>query len=198
MPIAIVERPKPMGDIAKPPRVKFTRDDLRAMMQAGILTEGPFELIEGEIVYKMGINQPHVFVTHQARGWLEGVFGRDYVQSENPIALGAYNEPEPDIAVLQNDRRHYLTAGTPPAADVRLVIEVADATLPYDRGTKAHMYADAGIADYWVMDVTGRQVFVHRDPQNGVYQSITTHSETDRIAPLAAPNSSVLISTLLP
>jgi Uma2 family endonuclease len=81
--------------------------------------------------------------------------------------------------------------------DVHLVIEVADATLSFDRNTKARLYADAGIPDYRVIDLTNRQVIVHRNPQNGEYTTVTPHLETESIAPLAEPNNPVLISTLL-
>jgi Uma2 family endonuclease len=82
---------------------------------------------------------------------------------------------------------------------------VADASLAYDTGAKCAEYATAGIADYWVLDVTNRQLHVFRDPVplpaglgTTAYRSHATLSPADSVAPLAAPAASVLVSDLLP
>jgi Uma2 family endonuclease len=68
-------------------------------------------------------------------------------------------------------------------------VEVADSTLGFDLKTKADLYARAAIVDYWVLDITGRQMIVHRDPRNGHYVSVTAYRADEKIAPLAAPDS---------
>ncbi|MDX1935211.1 MAG: Uma2 family endonuclease [Capsulimonadales bacterium] len=171
---------------------------VRALFDAGLLSEGPFELIEGEILHKMGKRRPDVHVTMRALGWLIGVFGLDYVQKEDPIALDEHNEPEPDCVVLTHPAEYYLAVGTPPASDVRLVIEVADSTLAEDRRIKSRLYAMAGIPEYWIVDITGRQLLVHRVPQNDVYTSVVAVTSTESIACLAAPDAPVRVSSLLP
>ena len=101
--------------------------------------------------------------------------------------------PEPDVLWLQPGR--YLDR-QPTAADVQLLIEVADSSLRYDTGEKRTLYAGHRIADYWVVDIPGRQILVHRDPAAGQYQTQTSHGITDQIAPLANPSALLSIADL--
>ena len=92
--------------------------------------------------------------------------------------------PEPDLAwVARRDYRR----GRPTAEDVLLVIEVSESTLRFDLGKKAELYAAAGIADYWVVDVSARSIVVHRDPAAGRYRDVRTYRESDEIRPLQVP-----------
>jgi Uma2 family endonuclease len=72
---------------------------------------------------------------------------------------------------------------------LHLVVEVADTTLSFDLTTKAALYARAGIVEYWVLDVPGRRLIVHRHPQLGKYTTILIYSEQESVAPLAAPQA---------
>jgi Uma2 family endonuclease len=123
---------------------------------------------------------------------LIGLFGTRFVLKEEPIDVAPEDnptsEPEPDLIVLKRDLSHF-TEGNPKPDDLHLVIEVADSTLSLDRRTKAALYARAGIVEYWVLDIAGRRMTVHRDPQNGCYVSVVTYGADDSVAPLAAPNS---------
>lgn len=61
-----------------------------------------------------------------------------------------------------------------PAPDeIFLIIEVADSTLLSDRQQKAPIYAKAGIADYWILDVNTKQSDVFREPTQEGYQQET-------------------------
>ena len=62
----------------------------------------------------------------------------------------------------------------PLADDVLLLIEVSDTTLSIDRGKKAKLYARAGIADYWIINIPKRCVEIRRDPEGEVYRSVQT------------------------
>ena len=84
-------------------------------------------------------------------------------------------------------RRDY-SRRRPSAADVLLVIEVAESSLAYDAGEKADLYAAAGIADYWVVNVPDRSIEVRRDPVGGRYRSLKTHLGDDEVRPLAFPD----------
>ena len=81
-----------------------------------------------------------------------------------------------------------IRSGNAPAADIRLLVEVADTSLTLDLRTKAALYARAAIADYWVVDINSRQLIVHRDPREGRYESVLVYSDSESVAPLAAPD----------
>lgn len=181
-----------------PRRKRWTRDEVRFIQKSGLLDDGQYELIEGELLQKMPKNEPHVFSTARTRSWAEGVFGGLFVRSQDPIALDEHNEPEPDVVVLSKGMREYLTLGTPPVDDVRLLVEVSDSTLEYDLTPKATLYARAGVAEYWVLDLPNRRLHVHLDPSEAGYGRVTTLAESQTIAPLANPDATVLVSALLP
>lgn len=96
--------------------------------------------------------------------------------------------------------RHRVDAGRAPGAipvprDIVLLVEVSDTTLSFDINDKAALYARAGIADYWVLDVNKRGITVHRCPSEGAYQSLTVYSDVEPVSPLAAPHSSVRVAS---
>jgi len=78
------------------------------------------------------------------------------------------------------------------------VVEIADTTLAFDLTVKAALYARAGILEYWVLDLTGRRLIVHRDPKGGGYASVTAYSEHESIAPLSAPGSIFEVRNVFP
>lgn len=117
-----------------------------------------------------------------------------HVRNQHSIELrDQVSAPEPDVAwvALQNYRMH-----RPTAKDALLIIEVADASLEFDVGEKAGLYAKAGIADYWVVDLLNRSVEVLRDPQQGRYNSRRALHAADEIRPLAFPKLALPVSML--
>jgi Uma2 family endonuclease len=95
------------------------------------------------------------FLTNLPAGWI--------LRIQDPITL-ATGEPEPDLVVARGAIRDY-SKRHPGAPEIGLVVEVADATLKFDRVEKAAEYASAGIAEYWIINLMDRQVEVHRHPQ---------------------------------
>ncbi len=102
---------------------------------------------------------------------------RVLVRLENPVKLNDYSEPEPDIALVIPDPLYY-EDHHPTPREIYLIIEVADSTLKRDsakrpvgnREFKGTVYAQAGITDYWVLDISDRQLYVLRSPQENGYQ----------------------------
>ncbi len=136
------------------------------MVQAGILTEeDPVELLEGLLVTKMPKNPPHRLSTQLTREALSRLLPSDwFVEDQEPITTQD-SEPEPDLAVIRGTRRDY-SDRHPSPADVGLIIEVADATLQRDRTRKKRIYAQAGIAIYWIINLVDRQIEVYSNPQS--------------------------------
>ena len=159
---------------------------------AGVLDQRHYELVEGELIDKMGKNRPHVNSLVLMLAWLQQVFGVACVNPEAPIDVAAsdnaINEPEPDIIVLNRGLSNFL-AGNPRPEDLRLVVEISDSTLHFDTTSKAALYARAGIVEYWVLDVTGRRLIVHRNPVGGKYEAVVVYSDNEMVSPLAAPEA---------
>ena len=134
------------------------------MMRAGLFTENdPIELLEGLLIWKARKSPAHTGAVLSLENRIEPALpaGLRY-RAEQPIILPD-GEPEPDgvvaVGTRADDHRFQ-----PPAADVVLVIEVADATLDRDRGIKLRSYARAGIPAYWLVNLIDRQIEVYADP----------------------------------
>jgi Uma2 family endonuclease len=146
-------------------------------------------------------NPPHRIALMLLAAWLESLFGRFFVQTQDPIILPVPDnnstEPEPDVAVTRAPTTTYQN-DNPHPEDLLLVGEVSDTTLPYDLRNKAALYAAAGIPDYWVLDVIGRRLYVHRRPAFDGYREVRIYSESEEVSPLARPDTVVLVASLLP
>ena len=185
---------------AFPNRVRWTASQCRAIVEAGILT-GRYELIDGDIISKMSQNPPHRIAVILLCNWLRVVFGMMFVQSQAPISVGAadpdHNEPEPDAAVTLAPNTDY-TQGHPGPADLSLVVEVSHTTLRIDRAAKAMLYARAGIMEYWLLDIVGRQLLIHRVPGANGYGDVVVYAEDETASSLARPDALVRVADLLP
>jgi Uma2 family endonuclease len=197
VPTAVTDIPAKLD----PPRKLWTRQEYDELYSSGLLNGQRTELIEGELIDKMGKKRPHVNSLTLLHAWLIEVFGARLVNPEAPIDVAPEdnptNEPEPDLIVLKRDLSHF-TTGNPRPQDLQLVVEVADSTLGFDLTTKAVLYARAGIVEYWVLDVAGRRMIVHRDPQVGRYACVTAYGSEESVAPLAAPGSRFRIMDAFP
>jgi Uma2 family endonuclease len=195
--------PPPLGSTSTGPRP--FRWTVPLFLQFGDL--GAFEgrrasLIHGQLMEEGPMNPPHRIALELTDGVIRTAFGpgwRPCVQM--PLLLTPTEAPQPDLAMVKGSPRD--SAVHPSTAE--LVVEIADSSLDYDTTTKAELYATAGIADYWVLDVDGRRLLVFRDPvplPAGLgatsYRTRLTLTDADTISPLAAPTSAVRVADLLP
>jgi Uma2 family endonuclease len=170
-------------------------EDYHRMIDAGVLTKRDrVELIEGVIVDMSPQSREHVHAVARLLRLLYGALEeREWaVRGQAPLTL-ARSEPEPDVAVVRQDLVVRAAPGHPSTAS--LVVEVARSSLNIDRAMAA-VYDEAGTDEYWIVDVTGHAVEIHRDPQGGVYR----HSEIARgdvvVRPVSLPGPDVEIATL--
>jgi Uma2 family endonuclease len=96
--------------------------------------------------------------------------------------LDRYSAPLPDVALLRPKTDFYSEAHPEPE-DVLLLVEVADSSLSWDRTVKARLYAETGIAEYWLLDVRGDVLIVHSDLQGGIYESVSILRRGETVAP---------------
>jgi Uma2 family endonuclease len=182
----------------EPPRKRWTRQECATLEASGIWAEQHLELIEGELISKMGKKRPHTVTLVRVQAWLVRVFGEQFVNPGTPIDVAPgdnpINEPEPDLIVLAKDQDE-ITDHNPQPREVRLVVEIDDSTVRFDLTAKARLYARAGIAEYWVVDIPSRRLVVHRDPGDGEYRSVIAYSDQENVRPLAAPNAEFSVAS---
>jgi Uma2 family endonuclease len=197
---------------AKPPTrpdqpFRFTREQYYKLGELGFFDGKRVELIYGEIVEMSPINRSHAAATGLVFESLQIVFASGfYVDMQQPFwvpGVAPGSEPQPDVSVIPGARRDYTDHPTVAA----LLVEVADTTFFYDTTTKAELYATAGVTDYWVLDISNRQLHVFRDPvplplptdlAATAYKTHLTFNPTDSVSPLAAPHATVRVADLLP
>jgi Uma2 family endonuclease len=176
-------------------RHKLSIDKYERMIRAGILTENDrVELIRGELLDKMPIGEAHVeAVNRLTRKFAKLLDESVTVSVQNPLVL-ADSEPEPDVALYT--RR---SGGKARAADVHLLVEVADSSLEFDRTVKLPLYAEAGIRELWIVNLIDERLEVYRQPQlDGTYADASSLQAGEVIEPLAVPSVPLAVSEILP
>jgi Uma2 family endonuclease len=143
---------------------RFTIKEYHNLIRLGILTEDDnLELLRGYLVHKMSRNPPHDSTLQRLTWLLPRHVPADWsVRIQSAVTL-ADSEPEPDGAIVRGDIRAFDTRHPGPA-DFGIVIEVSDSTLDGDREDKGSIYAEAGIPEYWIVNLVDRQIEVHTAP----------------------------------
>ena len=168
----------------------------RLVAAGGFVPESRVQLIRGEIIEMAPQNARHAAALRLAQDHLQRLFAQGFdVRPQLPLALGAWSEPEPDVAVVAGGIHDY--RDTHPESAV-LVVEVADSTLEFDRTRKLEVYAEAGIREYWIVNLVDDVVEVYRDPAGPAYRESRRAGRHDVISPIAAPAGAVRVFDLLP
>jgi Uma2 family endonuclease len=173
------------------------------MIEHGLLGEDDrVELIDGEILSMTPVGTRHAGTIGLVQDALYAVFGHTRVRSQLPFALDPASEPEPDLAVVPGSPRDYLDAHPDTA---QLIVEVADTTLAFARRAKGSLYARAGIAEYWIVNVSDGVLEVYRHPAEDpsarygfAYRDTQVLRAGERVVPLAAPQAEIAVADLLP
>ena len=186
------------------PLWRMTRARYDRLVDVGIFgPEDRVELLDGLLVTREPHGGRHATAVALVRAALEKAFGRTYyVREEKPIALDERSEPEPDVVVAPGRPRDYRDAH--PSQPV-LVVEVADTSLALDRLRKGSLYARAGIADYWVVNLIDEVLEVYREPVressahgDARYNSVSLLRRNAVVTPLGAPRARIRVAALLP
>jgi Uma2 family endonuclease len=189
---------EPIGQT--PGRVKWTRKQCEFLVENELL-KGRYELIDGEVISKMGQNPPHAAVVAVVNRFLLRLFGVDFVRvqstSEVDFEDQPINEPEPDVIVTNRVIDEFFTKHPGPD-DIRLVVEVSDSSVRFDLSVKAKLYARSSYPEYWVVDIPGRRIVVHLNPIDGQYSTVIEYSEQDVILPQGFEQGGIVVAELLP
>jgi Uma2 family endonuclease len=189
----------------KPVRTRrWTRAEYDRLIEHGFFRpDERLELIDGALIVREPQGASHHAVVELVAQALRHAFGHGwFVRVQGPIALDVASEPEPDVSVVPGTPRDHVIEL--PARPV-LIVEVSETSLGFDRGRKASLYARAGIADYWIVDLMGHRVEVRREPVTSAspgpaaqYRSMRLLGAEETISPLAAPSARIRVADLLP
>ena len=152
-------------------------EDFLALNDSGAFEGyGKTELLQGEIVYMNAQHRPHarvkMMIYDALRDGLRAINSDLCVLTEVTVSAPPHNAPEPDVVVTSEPDGQ----GPVPLASVRLVVEVADATLSTDMNLKAQIYATHGVLEYWVADVNARTIVQMCSPMRNTYGHHYSHA----------------------
>lgn len=162
-----------LNEAASPPTelVTLTVEQYHRMLAAGVLDDGePIELLDGVLVPKdrgdgTTMNPQHRLAMSRLMRLgpqVEALGG--HLQLQSPLTLEPHQEPEPDGMLVRGRPERY-SDRHPGAADVGCVIEVSSSSLERDRTTKQRIYAEAGIAQYVIVNLVDQRVEVYEEPK---------------------------------
>jgi Uma2 family endonuclease len=179
-----------------PSRAPITRAEYDDLVRRGALEEARVELLHGRIVSMSPIGTAHVYsVTQLGRLLVEALGRRATVRVQAPFAAPDESEPEPDVAVVAPGDYLDDHPGT-----AWLIVEVADSSLARDRA-KASLYAAAGVAEYWIVNLVDGVVEVHREPrgrEGAAFASTSLHGRDDLLRLAAFAEVEVRVADVLP
>lgn len=148
---------------------RLSLDEYHRLIEAGAFDDFPrVELIDGLLIRKEMKSREHENAIAWLARWL--MFGVD--QEHLEVRIGASltlqgSEPEPDLAVIPRAAPRPYHPAT-----AAFVIEVSVTSLRRDLERKCELYGQAGVGEYWVVDVTGRRIVVHRTPAAAGYAEV--------------------------
>ncbi|NBB68979.1 MAG: Uma2 family endonuclease [Alphaproteobacteria bacterium] len=185
-----------MSTTTLPRRRKLDVHAYHRMAEVGIFgADERVELIDGEIVEMVPIGSEHGGLTSRlARRFVLAVGDRAVVNTTSPLRVDDRSEPQPDLMLLRPRGDDYMRSHPRPA-DVLLLVEVANASLDYDRTVKAPLYARAGVAELWIVDLRSRAVEVATAPGAAGFAAQERVSR-GAVSPRALPDVSIDLATL--
>ena len=162
---------------------RFTTAEFLRMGEAGAFDDMKVELVEGELVRMNPPMSAHAARQAKIAIRLSRLFAESRIMGEVGVDLGNDTLVGCDVAVLREPvaENRLLVA-----ADVLLVIEVAETSAARDTTFKRFAYAGGDIPHYWVVDGTRAVVHVYAAPVEGDY---TRFQSIGFGEPLAVPET---------
>jgi len=180
---------------------RFTVNQFYRLDDLGFFEDRHVELIEG-VIYEMTMKPAHAISSELATRLFILTFPASSVRSSLPFDASRRSLLEPDIAVVPGNARDYVDNHPDGAL---LIVEISDSTLRKDRTLKVHLYAFAGLPDYWLLNLVDRQLEIYRNPgpdpaRKGrfTYADVTIIPADGHASPLAAPGARIAVADLLP
>jgi len=148
----------------------LTTQEFYLLCESGTFLEcAKAELLDGEIYTMNAQHRPHVMAKMDLydaiRDRLKVIGSTLRAVLEATVELDARNAPEPDIILTSEPYGE----GAIPVSSVALIVEISDTTLKMDMGKKQAIYAQAGVAKYWVVDLEGDKLHQMWSVKDQVY-----------------------------
>jgi Uma2 family endonuclease len=214
MPAAVASIPQPAPPVnprsGEPTPKRWSRDDYYRLAESGLFRGKRVFLLSGDIYEMAAQGNWHSVTVGKALSRLQKVFPESayWVRPQMPLDLDdGTSDPEPDLAVVPGTPDDYATH----PSTALLVVEVSDTSLAMDRKKKAPYYAAARVPEYWILNLQDRVLEVHREPVLDAahpwqpdgpplarYAQAQVLKPGDTIAPVAAPQATIVVADLFP
>lgn len=179
----------------------FTSAEFERLVRSGGFGDARVELRRGLIVKMNAQRLAHARAKNLLAKAIDAAVAAAFptwsVYQEVSVSFDGDFSPVPDIVVWDQAAGPTDPDRPIPFAAVRLLVEVSDSTLSDDVGEKLEDYAGAGVAEYWVVDVKGRQILQHVRPTGGTYAERIPFAFGATIVSRAYPSLRVETATLL-
>lgn len=178
-------------------RKKFTITEFEQMAETGIIKdEDRFELIEGELIDMGKIGNRHAACVRRLLRLLTQVIAdQAIIDVQNPIQLGNYSQPQPDLAILSR-KNDYYEAAHPTPEDIFLLVEVADTTIETDREIKIPLYAKHNIIEVWLINLNREVVEVYSQSNLNSYTEEKIFTKGQIISPISFPEININVDKI--
>ena len=178
-------------------RRRFTVEEYCRMGEAGVFgEEGRVELLGGEVFTVSPPGSRHAACVTELQRLLEPVWGEGVLRVQQPLRLGEHSQPEPDLCVVVPRDARYADRHPGPS-EVLLLVEVSDSSGEHDRDRKLPRYAEAGIPEVWIVDLSSERVEVFREPAAGEYRIHRVAGRGEVVAPGAFPDLALRVEEIL-
>jgi Uma2 family endonuclease len=182
------------------PRRVFTVEDIRRMVDAGVLGEDEnFELVEGELVMMASKGIAHERVKSALNLALARALPEDLrLGIETTLRFTNTTMLEPDLAIFPRRVFHNPVSGFAnlEPGEARLIVEVAVSSMSYDRGLKAKLYARQLVQEFLVVDANERVTWVYTQPSGETWSSIVERGPNEILTTPALPGFSIRLADI--
>ncbi len=185
--------------IANAPTYRWTVEEWRKLGEAAIFDqEDRVELLNGEIIIMSPIGYRHSLAVNKLnKFFVLRAQDRYLVSPQNPVVLDDISEPQPDVVLIAPEWETHAT-DNPRPAEVLLLIEVADSSLPYDRAEKLRAYAQRNIMEFWIVNLRDDVIETFREPAGDRYGKIAIFARGQSVTPVAFPDLTVPVNVVVP
>jgi len=179
----------------------FTADEFQRVLDAGIFPpDTRFELIRGEIIQMPETRGPHSGRVNKLTRLFTSTLGDTAIVSvQNEVVISHLTPmscPKPDVALLK-PMPEFFGPFAPVPDEVLLLVEISHTTVRYDRETKAALYAEAGIAEYWILNISEKTLEVRTDPADGKYGRTEIFKPAQTVSPQRLPGITFAVDDIL-